>query len=217
VKSLRFVIFVRKIDVPKGWELHLFFKDHYVKDKHKSLNHSESFDKVCEDGDLDIVRAMVESTQVDLEAREGWLRRTPLHRAAYNDHLSVAQYLCEQGADKEARDQFGDTSLHMAAQEGHLPVVQYLCEQRADKEVRGRCSRTPLHWAAEEGHLSVVQYLCEQGADKEARSDDGRTPLTLADMGVKEDFNDAIESEEEWEERMGSLRCVVEYLKQRPT
>ena len=35
-------------------------------------------------------------------------------------------------------------------------------------------------------------------------------------MGAKEDFNDVIESEEEWEERMGSLRCVVEYLKQRP-
>ena len=113
--------------------------------------HKESFTQVCQDGDLDIARAMVERTQVDLEARD----------ALYG--------------------------------------------------------RTPLLWVARNGHLPVVQYLCEQGADKEARSDDGRTPLTLADMGAKEDFNDAIESEEEWEERMGSLRCVVEYLKQRPT
>ena len=64
VKSLRFV-FVRKIDVPRGWELHSFLKDHYGKDKHKSLTHSESFAKVCREGDLDIVRAMVERTQVD--------------------------------------------------------------------------------------------------------------------------------------------------------
>ena len=33
VKSLRFVIFVRKIDVPRGWELHLFLKDYHGKKK----------------------------------------------------------------------------------------------------------------------------------------------------------------------------------------
>ena len=46
VKSLRFVIFVRnvrKIDVPRGWELHLIHKkDAHGKGKHKSLAHSES-------------------------------------------------------------------------------------------------------------------------------------------------------------------------------
>ena len=47
VKSLRFVIFVRKIDVPRGWELHLFLKNHYGKVKHKSLTHDESFALVC--------------------------------------------------------------------------------------------------------------------------------------------------------------------------
>ena len=125
VKSLRFVIFVRKIDVPRRWELHLFLKNYYGKDKHKSLNHSESFAKVCQDGELDIVRTMVERTQVDLEARGegGW---TSLHRAASNGHLPVVQYLYEQGADKEASDGSGRTPLHWAASHGHLPVVQYL-------------------------------------------------------------------------------------------
>ena len=65
VKSLRFV-FVREIDVPRGWELHLLLKDHYGIGKHKSLTNNESFAKVCQDGDLDIVRAMVERTQVTL-------------------------------------------------------------------------------------------------------------------------------------------------------
>ena len=41
-------------------------------------------------------------------------------------HLSVVQYLCEQGADKEASSHIGFTPLHWAAREGHLPVVQYL-------------------------------------------------------------------------------------------
>ncbi len=49
--------------MPRGWELHLLLKDHYGKDKHKSLSHNESFGKVCEKGDLDIVRGIVERTQ----------------------------------------------------------------------------------------------------------------------------------------------------------
>jgi ankyrin repeat protein len=177
IKSLRFV-FVRKIDVPRGWELHLFLKNHYGKNKHKSLSHSESLDKVCEDGDLDIVRAMVERTQVNLEKwdRYCW---TPLHYATYNGHFPVVQYLCERGVDKEATDENVWTPLHKAAEEGHLPIVQYLCEQGVDKEARTTIDRTPLHKAASKGHLPVVKYLCEQGADKDARTGNNRTPLHI--------------------------------------
>jgi ankyrin repeat protein len=149
---------VRKIDVPRGWELHLLLKDHYGIGKHKSLTNNESFAKVCQDGDLDIVRAMVERTQVDLEARDdiGW---TPLLWAAYNGHLAVVQYLCEQGADKDARDGIGWAPLHWAAYKGHLPVVQYLCEQGADKEARNNNGETALDLATRKVHLPVVVYL----------------------------------------------------------
>ena len=92
VKSLRFVILVREIDVPRDWKLHLFLKDHYGKDKHKPLTHKESFTQVCKGGGLDIVKAMVERTQVELEASDG-SGMTPLHYAADNGHLPVVQYL----------------------------------------------------------------------------------------------------------------------------
>ena len=50
---------------------------------------------------------------------------TPLHLAALGGHLPVAQYLCEQGADKEARGDGDNAPLHWVAQDGQLPVVQY--------------------------------------------------------------------------------------------
>ena len=45
---------------------------------------------------------------------------------------TTLQYQCEQGADKEARDEDGRTPLYTPAREGHLPVVQYMCEQRGE-------------------------------------------------------------------------------------
>ena len=67
-EALRRVLFVRNIDV-RGWTLHLTDPtSESAKPKH--LPHDESFCEVCEEGHVDIVRAMVERTQVELEAKD---------------------------------------------------------------------------------------------------------------------------------------------------
>ena len=144
------------------------------------LTHSDSFLKLCADGCLFIVRAMVESHPKEMNAKDKFFR-TPLHYAAMNNHLDVVQYLCEEGAAMEARGVSGWTSLHWAAHMGHLPVVQYLCKKGAAVEARNGEGNTPLHLAAESGHLHVMQCLCEShGADVEAKDNENLTPIQRA-------------------------------------
>jgi len=109
VEARLWVQFVRNIDA-RGWELHL--RDPKSSgNQTKYLSHGGSFIQACEAGEMDIVNAMVDRTQVDLEARSDH-RRTPPHLAALYGHLPLMQYMCGQGADKEARDNGGSTALH---------------------------------------------------------------------------------------------------------
>ena len=62
---------------------------------------------------------------MDLEVSGGEDDCTPLHWAVVNGHPAVVLYLCEQGADKEARNRDSNTPLHLVARWGRLHVVQY--------------------------------------------------------------------------------------------
>jgi len=63
---------------------------------------------------------------------------SPLHLTVEKCHLNVAQFLCEQGADNEARDAIRKTPLLCAAEYGHLHVAEYVCEPGVAKEVMGK-------------------------------------------------------------------------------
>ncbi len=52
--------------------------------------------------------------------------RTPLHIASGHGHLKIAQFLIENGADKEIKDRRGETALDNARREGHRAIINLL-------------------------------------------------------------------------------------------
>jgi len=80
--------------------------------------------------------ADIEETQTLRDAYGDPHYATPLYRAAYGGCVSVARYLIERGANKEAVGYaiMGWTSIHVAARNGHVEVVRLLIEHGMSKD-----------------------------------------------------------------------------------
>ena len=65
-------------------------------------------------GHLEVVRCLVHEHGANIHASNA-VGETPLHAAAWAGMLPVAQYLCECGADVQARDSRGFTAMHTAS------------------------------------------------------------------------------------------------------
>ena len=87
--------------------------------------------------------------------------------------------LLAKGADKDEKNNQGNTPLIVTIIKNHLNVVQFLVEQGADMEKVDNNGATALMNAAAGGD-GVVRYLVEQGADKEKIDNEGWTPLIYA-------------------------------------
>lgn len=71
--------------------------------------------------------------------------------------LGRVKDLVEQGADVNAKDEYGRTPLYVASEEGHIDVVKYLLEHGADVKVKDKNGGTSLNWAS--WGSSIVRHL----------------------------------------------------------
>ena len=75
--------------------------------------------------------------------------------------------LVEAGADKEAKDKYGNTPLHSAANrfagltvlKGHALVIKVLVKAGASKETRNHAGKTPRQEAMSAHHTAAVRIL----------------------------------------------------------
>uniref|UniRef100_A0A672L4H5 Ankyrin repeat domain 28 n=1 Tax=Sinocyclocheilus grahami TaxID=75366 RepID=A0A672L4H5_SINGR len=120
--------------------------------------------------------------------------RTPLHAAAYTDHVECLQLLLGHNAQVNAIDMLGKTALMMAAGNGQTNAVEVLVSSaKADLTLQDAhrntalhlaCSKScfsvlclrPLHVAAGNGLTVVVQELLGKGASVLAVDENGYTP-----------------------------------------
>jgi ankyrin repeat protein len=135
------------------------------------------------EGDLQMVKYLVEKACVPLGTTDASTRGPPLTRACLNGHLAVVEYLCRNGASvNEATGANHVTALHCAADGGHLDVAATLIAHGADVNARDAKQCTPVFWACRRGREDVVRFLAEgHGAcDKSVTGTWGRTPLFFA-------------------------------------
>jgi ankyrin repeat protein len=108
------------------------------------------------------VREAVEKDPSLVKATE-WENATLLHDTVGQNHLDVAKYLLDKGADVNATTKDGLTALHMAAQNGNIGIITLLLERRAAIDALDAKSWTPLDRAEKWGHTDAAEFLRQRG------------------------------------------------------
>ena len=104
-----------------------------------------------------------------------------LHDAASKNAYEAAEVLLRQGADVNAKNEYGWTPLHRAAEENASATAEVLLKHGADVHAKHPYDDdTPLHRAAEENASATAEVLLKHGADVNAEDDWNMTPLHRA-------------------------------------
>ena len=83
----------------------------------------------------------------------------------------------DEGADIEARNEYGKMPLHFAAEFSNARVVRVLIDLGADVNALSENGSTALHFATKRCNVEIVRTLLAAGADANAINSRGLTPL----------------------------------------
>ncbi|KAK3736364.1 hypothetical protein RRG08_012911 [Elysia crispata] len=130
---------------------------------------------------IDVVQDILCHDPKLVMSRDGDLY-TPLHRASYNDHLEMAEFLLANGAEVNARTLDGWQPLHSAARWNSVATAQALIDAGADINSQTNGGLTPLHLASSEpDHRSMMELLLSSPfLDPDLTSAVGETAKTVA-------------------------------------
>ncbi|KAI1455233.1 ankyrin repeat protein [Annulohypoxylon moriforme] len=138
-------------------------------------------------GEVEIVRILLEDPRVDPNARDHIFGVTPLWYASAAGHENVVKLLLgKPSVDPDSRDDQGDcmSPLSIASWRGHKSVVKLLlATEGVDPDSYDGCEQTPLGRAAWKGHEEIVDLLLEdERVNPNAKDARDFTPIILAAM-----------------------------------
>ncbi len=131
----------------------------------------ERLHRAVKEDDAERARLLI-AQRADVNGRDRFWGRTPLHFAAEQGRHELAGLLIAHGADVNARDAQGMTPLHLAAHNGRTKIVESLITDGADVNARGDLGHTPLHEAIAGEHLQAALELVEAQHPELGHNDD---------------------------------------------
>lgn len=137
----------------------------------------------AEKGHLEVLKMLLENPRkMDLNART-YRRETPLHKACYNCHDSVARLLLTRWeVNVNARDNCGRTALHLSAWNNSVNTVDLLLSHRdINVNIQKSNGNTALISACKHGYAEVALMLLKRReTDVNLRNNCGKTALIVA-------------------------------------
>ncbi|XP_039930933.1 ankyrin repeat domain-containing protein 27 isoform X4 [Hirundo rustica] len=152
-----------------------------------SYKEVEKLLRAVADGDLEMVRYLLEWMEEDLED-EGDTASTSkpefCHPLCQCSKCGPAQKkfsrICSNGLSVNVSNQDGLTPLHVAALHGHGELASLLLRHGASAGARNAQLAAPLHLACQRGHCQVVKCLMDYNAKQNKKDIYGNTPLIYA-------------------------------------
>jgi ankyrin repeat protein len=139
----------------------------------------EEFHDAAKRDDLTKIKRLLSKNGMLLEKTDKY-KRTALHSAAKYGALSVCNYLIEQKANLNAKDESGNTPLHLASLYGFDEVAGLIANANADINALNNDGASPLSLAVIYGTLKTVGLLLAKKADRNIKDKEGNTLLHLA-------------------------------------
>ncbi|KAK7811869.1 hypothetical protein U0070_024132 [Myodes glareolus] len=163
------------------------FRQEEVKKDYREV---EKLLRAVADGDLEMVRYLLEWTEDDLD---------DVDEAISTVDLEFCHPLCQcpkcapvqkklaripaSGLGVNVTNQDGCSPLHMAALHGRTDLVPLLLKHGAYSGARNASQAVPLHLACQQGHFQVVKCLLDSSAKPNKKDLGGNTPLIYACSG----------------------------------
>ncbi|KAF4793534.1 hypothetical protein TURU_109976 [Turdus rufiventris] len=153
----------------------------------QSASEVEKLLRAVADGDLEMVRYLLEWVEEDLEDEDDMASTSKpefCHPLCQCSKCGPAQKkfsrICANGLGVNVSNQDGFTPLHMAALHGRSELAALLLRHGANANTKNAQLAAPLHLACQRGHSQVVKCLIDYNAKQNKKDIYGNTPLIYA-------------------------------------